>query len=178
MNMKRIIVLLVVSMFAVGMAHAQLQVGPYFSIAAADDEYGYGGGIRGVQPLTENLLLDFRVSYLSYLHNDAVPVELGLLGTASTGSCQWYAGGGCGYYIYMLDSETLDDTAEPGFFVTGGASLTVTDGVRLFAEVKYTSASVHLESDRRALPGGGTSWTEADRGLDGIGGNIGILWEL
>jgi len=148
-------------------------------MADADEEHGYGGGVRGVEPFTDHLLLDFRVSYISYEYADAFPVELGLLGTVPMGSCQWYAGGGFGYYIYKLDSDTLSDPSpELGFFVTGGASVSVTEGIRLFAEVKYTAASVHVESDRQAIPGGGTRWTSTDRGLDGIGGNIGILWEL
>ncbi len=162
-----------------GSGYGQLRVGPYLSMADADEEHGYGGGVRATQPLADNLLLDFRASSMTYEHFDAFPLELGLFGALPSGAWEWYGGGGFGYFIYKLDIDTLDDPdPELGFFVAGGTSVSVAEGIRLFAEVKYTSASVHVESDRTAIPGGGTRWTSADRGLDGMGANIGILWQL
>jgi hypothetical protein len=182
--MKKLACILVGLMCLTGGAFGEGKLGPILSWIKSNDSNAFGGGLEYEWQFNKNLGLDVRAGYLTDSDMYVIPIEVGIIGILPLEGLSLYAGIGCGYFIpedIGYGSIEGPDSAF-GYYGVAGIRLPMAENVEFFAELNYTKA----ESDEET---GGGYWrnsytyvisetTKLGMDLDGIGANVGILWNL
>ena len=186
---KRIAIVVVLCLGMAATAQAGNRVGAFGSYVDQENGSAYGGGVKYEWMADQNFGAEARVSYLTGEEADGnvIPLELGLVGQIPVEKVFLYAGIGGGYYIYQDVAPAIGgwDVEEPdpvlGFYLLGGIRYDLNESLTLFAEVKYTKAEFDMEQSRTTtIPGVLVRVESIDvsGGLDGAGGNLGLLWRF
>lgn len=187
--MKRVVMIAVVCLGMAAVAQAGNRAGVFGSYVEQDNSSGYGGGVKYEWMAEQNYGVEARVSYLTGDDTDGnvIPLEVGLVGQVPVEKVFLYAGIGGGYYIYQDVAPMIGgwDEEDPdpafGFYVLGGIRYDLNENLTLFGEVKYTNAEFDMEQSRTTTIPGVLVRVESmnvSGGLDGVGGNIGLLWRF
>ncbi len=123
---------------------------------------------------------------------DAIPLELAVRIAWPFERWSPYLLLGGGYYLFDADIPSFTgQKVEPedvaGFFAGLGAEWRISDRVALMAEINYTQATWEAKTDysgsRREYRGflshmdyDYTGTQKVEGGLDGVGGNLGVVW--
>ncbi|MCZ7590934.1 MAG: outer membrane beta-barrel protein [Kiritimatiellae bacterium] len=144
---------------------------------------GSGVGLKIDIPVADNVSLDVRGSWMTGYDVkteknggafssdlDLVPVEANLnLALPVIAGVAPYVGAGVSYNFFF-DNDTLD--SDWGYNAHVGASLGLSDGLALFAEVKYLWSEVDGKS---GILGAGSDYKAK---LDGVGVIVGLTFSL
>ncbi len=163
--------------------------GSYWDTKDADN--GYGGGAKVKMEVMPFVSLEFRGSYFPDLAGDeegmdfdlrVIPVEAAVVANIPLLIFDLYAGaGGGGYYMDgTYDSPTgsgdIDFKIKPGWFLQGGAQMTIFPCVALFAEVVHRWVDFEVDSISGSSGSDPVIDFDSDTGsLDGLGANAGVI---
>jgi len=187
--MKKLLVFGLACLSLMSLAQADHRAGIFGSYIDQENGSGYGGGVKYEWMCDKNYGAEARISYLTGEDTDGnvIPLELGLVGQIPVEKVFLYAGIGGGYYIYQDVAPMIGgwDEEDPdpvfGFYVLGGLRYDLNESMILFGEIKYTSAEFDMEQSRTTTIPGVLVRVESmnvSGGLDGVGGNIGLLWRF
>jgi hypothetical protein len=167
---------LIALMVAAGTAQANLRVyGSYWD--AGDLNEGYGGGVGLRAEVLPFLGIDIRGTYIDLdneVEVDLIPLEASVVLQLPTEGVVPYGGIGAGYY--MFDEGKIDPDDKVGIFAVLGIELGAADGIRFFAEGRWVALDTDFE-------GAANDFEDLDLddpdelSVDGLGINIGIVWD-
>ena len=162
-------------------------VGPYATALKGVGDYVFGAGVRGELTFNKYIGLEARVSYTDAADADAgiMPFEAGIVGIIPLGksNAELFGCVGGGYYTITGDT-TVGSTGlemDPifGFYGAAGLNVFVTKNIKLFIDIKYTSAKNEATETTTGGIAGFYTWTRTtsvEYGVDGVGGDIGVMF--
>jgi len=167
--MKRICLVLLLAVFAVGTAAPSANAigifASWWTIDESNDD-GFGGGLRSKTQIVPMVAIDTRVSWVKFSDT----VDMSVFPIEATGILKLgmlYAGIGVGYYIFSADDVDLENAF--GWYLAGGIEVSLSK-FGVWGEVKWTMLSPDIEG---VDPDLGDVPTELD--ADGIGFNVGVM---
>jgi hypothetical protein len=170
--MKRITLILLVAIFAIGTAAPSANaigvMASWWQIDESSDD-GFGAGLRSKMKIVPMVAFDTRVSWIKF----GDEVDMNVFPLEATGILQLgmvYGGIGAGYYIF--DGDNIDLKNAFGWYLVGGIELGLSS-FGVFGELKWTMLSPDIDGVDPSLD---DVPTELD--ADGMGFNVGVMFGI